>query len=275
MLAPLIAINFDEAKSAPLSSSGLCRDNYPDFGTWTSSAHQVSGGRTCLTGDMAKRSGAHLWVTRWRSASSRDRLLVVLALGIVAGLLTGFLGSWKYSALVGWDAMAALFSLATWLSVRSMNAADTAAHASLEDPSQPVSDILLIAASVASLVAVAVVLATANSAHGSRRWLLAGLAAASVALSWLLIHTLFTLAYARLYHRGDTGISFNQHDPPRYTDFAYLAFTIGMTFQVSDTSIGSSPIRAAALRHALLSYLFGAVILATTVNFVVSLSSSS
>jgi uncharacterized membrane protein len=101
------------------------------------------------------------------------------------------------------------------------------------------------------------------------------LAAASVALSWLLIHTLFTLAYARLYHRGDTGISFNQTDPPRYTDFAYLAFTIGMTFQVSDTAIGSSAIRAAALRHALLSYLFGAVILATTVNFVVSLSTSA
>jgi uncharacterized membrane protein len=133
---------------------------------------------------------------------------------------------------------------------------------------------LLLSASLASLVAVAVVLVAANSAHGSNRWLLAGLAAASVALSWLLIHTLFTLRYARLYHRGDGGISFNQSDPPRYLDFAYLAFTIGMTFQVSDTAIQSSAVRAAALRHALLSYLFGAVILATTVNFVVSLSSS-
>jgi uncharacterized membrane protein len=71
------------------------------------------------------------------------------------------------------------------------------------------------------------------------------------------------------------GVSFNQHDPPGYLDFAYLAFTIGMTFQVSDTDIRSSAIRATALRHALLSYLFGAVILATSVNFVVSLSSTS
>ncbi len=228
-----------------------------------------------MTEDMAKRSKAQLWVSRWRTARSQARLLVVLGLGIAVAVVTGLFGEWKYSALVGWDAMATLFSVATWLSVRNMNAADTATHASREDPSQPISDILLIAASVASLVAVAVVLVAANSAHGSRRWLLAGLAAASVALSWLLIHTLFTLAYARLYHRGDTGISFNQHDPPRYTDFAYLAFTIGMTFQVSDTAIGSSAIRAAALRHALLSYLFGAVILATTVNFVVSLSSST
>jgi uncharacterized membrane protein len=185
------------------------------------------------------------------------------------------LGAWRYAALVGWDALAASFSAWTWISVTRMDAAATEAHASREDPSQPISNILLLSASLASLIAVAVVLVAANSAHGSRRWLLAGLAAASVALSWLLVHTLFTLRYARLYHRGDGGVSFNQHDPPRYLDSAYLAFTIGMTFQVSDTDIQSSAVRSTALRHALLSYLFGAVILATTVNFVVSLSSSS
>jgi len=225
---------------------------------------------------MAKASGVQLWITaRWRSATARDKAMVVLGIGIGAGILTGIFGAWKYAALVGWDALAASFSAWTWISVSRMDAAATEAHATREDPSQPVSYILLVSASLASLIAVAVVLVAANSAHGSRRWLMAGLAAASVALSWLLVHTLFTLRYARLYHRGDGGVSFNQHDPPRYLDFAYLAFTIGMTFQVSDTDLQSSAIRSTALRHALLSYLFGAVILATTVNFVVSLSSSS
>lgn len=224
---------------------------------------------------MAQAPRAQLWVAaRWRSASAQDRLIIVVIIGIIAAVLTGLLGAWKYAALVGWDALAASFTAWTWISVSRMDAAGTADHATREDPSQPVSYILALAASVASLIAVAVVLVSANSHHGSSRWLLAGLAAASVALSWLLVHTLFTLRYARLYHRADGGISFNQHDPPRYLDFAYLAFTIGMTFQVSDTDIESSAIRAAALRHALLSYLYGAVILATTVNFVVSLSSS-
>jgi uncharacterized membrane protein len=225
---------------------------------------------------MAKASRAQLWVMhRWRSASAQERILVVLIIGLAGAILTGTLGAWKYAALVGWDAMAASFSAWTWVSVSRMDAAATEAHATREDPSQPISYILLLGASLASLVAVAVVLVEASSAHGSSRWLLAGLAAASVALSWLLVHTLFTLRYARLYHRGDGGVSFNQHDPPRYLDFAYLAFTIGMTFQVSDTDIRSSAIRATALRHALLSYLFGAVILATSVNFVVSLSSTN
>ena len=98
------------------------------------------------------------------------------------------------------------------------------------------------------------------------------LAVASVALSWFTVHILFMLRYAQLYYTGpDGGVNFNQDAPPRYLDFAYLAFTIGMTFQVSDTDLEKSAIRAAALRHALLSYLFGAVILAATVNLIAQL----
>jgi uncharacterized membrane protein len=81
------------------------------------------------------------------------------------------------------------------------------------------------------------------------------------------------LRYARLYYTEPIGgVDFNADDKPSYTDFAYLAFTIGMTFQVSDTALSSRAIRSAALRHALLSYLFGTVILATTVNFVAGLA---
>ncbi len=56
-----------------------------------------------------------------------------------------------------------------------------------------------------------------------------------------------------------------------YIDFAYFSFTIGMTFQVSDTNISSKRIRRLTLHHALLSYLFGAVILGLAINVVASL----
>jgi uncharacterized membrane protein len=76
-----------------------------------------------------------------------------------------------------------------------------------------------------------------------------------------------------LYYSGMVGgIDFNQTELPRFTDFAYLAFTIGMTYQVSDTNLRSTQIRAAALRHSLLSFLFGSMILATMVNLVAGLS---
>jgi uncharacterized membrane protein len=81
------------------------------------------------------------------------------------------------------------------------------------------------------------------------------------------------LRYAKLYYVDDNGgVSFNQDEPPQYTDFAYLAFTLGATFQVSDTNLEKHNIRVTVLRHALLSYLFGSVILAATVNLVAGLA---
>jgi uncharacterized membrane protein len=115
----------------------------------------------------------------------------------------------------------------------------------------------------------------ASSAQGTAKAALAGLAILSVALSWLMLHTLFTLRYALLYYQDkpEGGVDFNQQEPPRYSDFAYLGFTLGMTFQVSDTDLQTTTIRATALRHALLSYLFGAIILATTINLIAGLGS--
>ena len=91
-------------------------------------------------------------------------------------------------------------------------------------------------------------------------------------LSWVLVHVVHTLTYARLYYTDEEGgVDFNTPSPPRYSDFAYLAFIIGMTFQVSDTALQASRMRAVALRQALLSYLFGTVIIATTINLIVNL----
>lgn len=63
---------------------------------------------------------------------------------------------------------------------------------------------------------------------------------------------------------------------PRYTDFAYLAFTVGITYQVSDmvsdTELETDRFRR-TLRHGLLSYLFGTGIVAVTINLVAGLSS--
>lgn len=91
------------------------------------------------------------------------------------------------------------------------------------------------------------------------------------------MHTVFSLRYAQLFYRGSkdgTGIDFNEDDPPDYRDFAYLAMTIGMTFQVSDTDLGSKAIRRTALRHALISWLFGAVLIGLTINILASILSS-
>jgi hypothetical protein len=116
---------------------------------------------------------------------------------------------------------------------------------------------VLLGAGVASLLAVVFTLAKARDAGAPGRGLLTALAIASVALAWLSVHTVFLLRYARIYYTPpDGGIDFGG-EPPDSGDFAYLALTIGMTFQVSDTDLTAKRVRRVALHHALLSYLFG------------------
>ncbi len=88
------------------------------------------------------------------------------------------------------------------------------------------------------------------------------------------MHTLFTVHYARLYYSDEPGgINFHDPEPPCFRDFAYVAYTVGMTYQVSDTEIGLRSIRGTVLRHAMLSYLLGAVVLAVTINLIAGLGS--
>lgn len=208
-----------------------------------------------------------------RATSVRTRVAVAFGVAVVAAAVAGLLGAGVSSPLIGWDAGAVLFCAWVWVAVWPMSADSTAAHAQRDDPSRDLTDLILVGAAVASLVAVGIVLADAGQASGADRYVRAGFALASVFVSWTLVHTVFTLRYARLYYSDPVGgIDFNQPEPPAYTDFAYLAFTIGMTFQVSDTNIRTSAIRRAALRHGLVSFPMGTVIIAGAINLVSGLA---
>lgn len=197
---------------------------------------------------------------------------IAAAVGVAVGIVSGFLGVWPLAPLLGWDGMALAWLLLLVPAIAPLNAELTARRAVREDPTRPVADVLLLAAAVASLVAVGFVLVRAGHDHGVTQGMEVALGIGSVVLSWALVHTTYVLRYAQLYYSGpDGGVSFNQDEPPAYVDFAYLAFTIGMTFQVSDTALQNRQIRRAALGHALLSYMFGTVIVAATVNLIAGL----
>lgn len=207
-----------------------------------------------------------------RGPSAHTRLIVSAVAGIVFGLVFTYLLTWRYGLLIGWMAAAGSYVVWMWATIRSMDAQSTAAHALREDPGRHAIDITVIIATVASLGAVAILL-LGGSSGGASTDISAALCVGSVAFSWTTLHTIFTGRYAWLYYaRNEGGIDFNESDPPRYLDFAYLAFTVGMTFQVSDTDLKTKEIRATALQHALLSFFLGAVILATTINLVAGLA---
>ena len=198
--------------------------------------------------------------------------MLAAAVGTVVGLRTLVPFTWRIGLLCGWDASALVLLLALWPKIWPMDGDQTAAHAVREDPSKPLADLIVIGASVASLAAVALVI-MGGKQHGANRDLSVALALFSVLLSWTTVHSNFTTRYARIYYSGpDGGIDFKSDIKPKYSDFAYVAFTLGMTYQVSDTDLQSPEMRSTVLRHALISYVFGAVIIAATINLVAGLS---
>jgi uncharacterized membrane protein len=207
--------------------------------------------------------------------SAATHIAVAGALGVVGTFIMGFTGGWGFAALVGWDVMAAVFVVWIWGTIWPRDPQSTASHAVREDPGRPVVDLLLVGASVASLVGVGFVIAASGDSGGLAKAGYVAFAVVTVFLSWAVVHTAYTLRYARLYYGGKAGgINFHQlpDREPQYIDFAYISLTVGMTFQVSDPEVTSTVMRATILRHALLAYLFGVVIIGVVINVLAGLT---
>lgn len=200
------------------------------------------------------------------------RIFVVVVLGVIVAVMVGHAWGWRF-AVVGWVTGAGVYVAWTQLILLGMDADQTRIWATREDPTRWLADAVILSASVASLGGVGYVVA-AGSRSGAAAIQAAIVGILTVAASWFAVHTLFTVHYARLYYSGNPGgIDFHDPEPPRFRDFAYVAFTVGMTYQVSDTEINLTSIRGTVLRHAMISYLLGAVVLAVTINLIAGLSS--
>ena len=195
---------------------------------------------------------------------------------LLAGAVTASIG-WLTmpvvaSILLGWDVAVVIYLVWTGASVWNLDPGRTAQLANREDPSTPVAELVVLLAGTAMLAAVGFALVKAGQASGGLKAYLVTIGLFSVVLSWAVVHTVFGLRYARAYYSEPVGgIEFNEAEPPNYTDFAYYAFTVGMTFQVADTNITARAVRRTTLHHALLSYLFGAVLLGIVINVVATL----
>jgi uncharacterized membrane protein len=201
------------------------------------------------------------------------RLLVCFAGGLVAGPVVAVSGVPELAVLVGWSVAAMGVLGWVWRVCWPQDDEGTKRLAEEEGNTRTTDTVVLVGA-LASLVAVieALVRSSSQDAVAVASVVLGVLV---VVLSWALVNTVFALKYARLYYEGgDGGIEFHQDQPPTYSDFAYLAFTVGMAFAVSETEPGSTDVRKVALGHALLSYLFGTVVIAVAVNLVTNLGQS-
>jgi len=212
----------------------------------------------------------HRWLG-WHAPAMRRALTAFAAGVIVAVVLVPFV-AWEMALVAGWDAVSLTVLLATWLVILRADSSLAPQLAAREDETADSTRALLVGANVASLLGAGYTLHLAGQQSGAPRGLLIGTAVLTVVLSWAVINTVYTLRYADRHFRSKSGgIEFGSDDDqehPGYRDFAYVAFTIGMCYQVSDTTLRDPGIRGTVLGHALLSYVFGVVIVAGSVNLI-------
>jgi len=237
----------------------------------------VTTGRGAQDGAGVLQEAEGRLLLTWRAPAVQRVVVAVLAATIAVALAVPLGAPWQFTMLLGWNAAALAFLVLVWVTVSRFSAAQTAAMATLEDSSRRVSHSVLLLASTASLVSVAFGLHRANLADRELRFWMTVSVVAGIAFAWLVVHTVYVLRYAHLYYSGGVGIAqgsgilFPGGAEPDYLDFAYVAFTLGMTFQVSDNAFTTRPLRRAALAHCLLSYVFGAVVVAITINVIAGL----
>ena len=215
----------------------------------------------------------HRWLG-WHATEMR-RAATVMVTGLIAGLVLGLLVTWGVAVVGGWDAAAFTFLMVTWPVIIRADGARAAQLAGREDETRGSARALLVGSSIASLLGVGYALHLAGQQAGLLRVPLISVAVLTVILSWTVVNTIYTLHYADQHFRSARGgIEFGDGDGsqrPGYRDFAYVAFTIGMTYQVSDTTLRDPRIRRTVLGHAGLSYLFGVVIVAGSINLIAGL----
>lgn len=189
-----------------------------------------------------------------------------MAVGTLTGVVVGLLTDATLGLLAGVAAAATLFVGVGWIALWPLDPAATRRNVQREDFRPVVLELVITGAAVGGLVGVVMLLLLGGTTAGHGA---AATAPAGIFMLWAGLHLMYATRYAHLYYTpAPGGIDFNSDDEPAYRDFLYFSYNLGMTYQVSDTAVSSSAIRGVVLRHCLLSYVFGTVILATTINLV-------
>ncbi|TWR27296.1 DUF1345 domain-containing protein [Mucilaginibacter achroorhodeus] len=208
------------------------------------------------------------------------RLIISLAVGVVAFFLSRHLKSVPEITLITWIGIATSIIILDWVIILGAHPREIRKIASLEDSSRTLIFLVVLASSLVSLVAIYLLLRSSKDVPEETTAAYIILAMVAVVISWWLVHTIFTMRYAHLYYNKDSagkeagGLDFpGDMKDPDYLDFVYFSFVIGMTFQVSDVEISSRRIRRLAWMHGLISFAFNTAIVALSINVISGLVS--
>lgn len=227
-----------------------------------------------MTTPQSTRSESRLARTL-RMATSRPRLFMGIALGLLSWLALAFAPElrWSTRAILAWDIGVLAFIIGMMFHMADMRADDIAASAAEQDEGQGMILAIVIVACVASLATVAAELNLAKGAQGLEKILRVGLVAITVAASWFMMQLIFALHYAHEYYGAGRpgGLLFPGKEDPDYWDFIHFSVVIGAAAQTADIAFTSKPLRRIGTLHSLIAFTFNTVVLALTINLLAAL----
>ena len=217
---------------------------------------------------------------------SRPWLFGCALAGAIIAAIIGFAlprSLWTTRALLGWDAAVVLYLVIVGRMMAGATAQTIREKATTLDEGRFAILAGGVVAAISSTGAIFAELGIAKDAHGLERVGHVGLAILTILLSWFFLHFLFALHYAHEYFfetdidddgvpdpRG--GLHFPETKEPRYIDFLYYAYTIGVAAQTADVETTSQAMRLFTLTHSIVSFFFNTAILALAINIAASLN---
>lgn len=177
--------------------------------------------------------------------------------------------------MLAFDIAAVTFLISLWPLLQKAHARQMREYAERNDANRA----LLLAIPVAvSLVVLVAVFSELQEKASSRPGTIT-LIIATLSLAWLFSNMVYALHYAHMYYtpadidldsdgvRDDHGgLEFPATKEPNYWDFIYFSFTLGMTFQTSDTALTHTRMRRITTLHCLAAFVFNLGVLAFTIN---------
>lgn len=197
--------------------------------------------------------------------------LVLLPLGYLGYSALFPVQGWGDAAAMGFDFAAAVFIVSLYPLLNDSSAAQLRVHAQANNANRVL--VLLITTLVMFAVMAAMTGELPQAKDGDK--LAMAKLIGTLLLTWLFANLVYTLHYAHYYYATDPekggdvgGLDFPGTKVPDYKDFAYFAFTVGMTFQTSDVAIRARPLRHVALLHSFVAFVFNIGVIAFVINAV-------
>lgn len=225
---------------------------------------------------MREASKSSVKIPFFERINSIQKLIICIVIGVAVYFILNVKNIDNLSHLmIGWDTFSLCMIVMSWITFFITDSKQIREQAKVQDPKRSIIFIIILISTFASILAVLLLIVTKKEGNSDASLRLP-VSILGMLFSWFLIHTVFALRYAHIYY-GDHktkpgtaagGLDFPGDEKPEYLDFAYYAFVLGMTFQVSDVQITSKRLRNLALLHGLISFGFNTIMIALTINLI-------